>query len=164
MRAIVAESAAAGPLPGIGWMYDLTEESPQVVSTAMAPWADGYSAAPVVDGPAHAGFTSGPASSQPVERMERHAYTTEALLAVTDAVVVPVSADPGQAPTAASVRALIVVPGQCLVLERDTWHAPAMGLNRPCAYYWLAQVDAEVESVWIDIADGPVVVTQGGAR
>lgn len=163
MRTIAAESAATGPLPGIGWMYDLTEESPQVVTTDMAPWQDGYSASPVVDGPAHAGFTCGPALSEPVERMERHAYTTEALLAVTEAVVVPVSADPGPAPSADSVRALIVSPGQCLTLERNTWHGAAMGLRGPCAYYWLAQVDADIESVWTAISDGPVVVTQAGA-
>lgn len=156
MRTVDAAPAHTMDLTGVGRLFDLATSSPDVIRERDDRWAGGYTVCPVVDGPAHVGLTQGPAASEPVVCMERHTYTTEALLPAAEPIVVPVSADPGRAPTASSVRALIVRPGQCLALARGVWHAPAMGLDAASHYYWLAQVDPDTESVWSQIEDGPV--------
>lgn len=157
MRTVTARPAADADLAGIGVIYDLSSGSdPRVVSSAGPGWNDGYTADPLVLGPVHVGLTTGPSLDAHVRDMERHTYTQEALLPVSEPVVLPVCTQP--APEADAVQALIVEPGQVLRLNVAVWHAPAMGISGPTGYYWLAEVDEAVESEWVPIEAGPVQV------
>lgn len=159
MRTIQAIPAGAVDLSGIGRLFDLsTGTDRRVVSTTGTDWWDNYTAEPVVSGPTHVGLTTGPQAHEQVIRMERHLHTREALLPLTEPVVLPVSRPNGSAPQADHVQALIVAPGQCLMLEAGVWHAPAMGIDAACAYFWLAGVNEAIEPDWEDIRGGPLSI------
>lgn len=159
MRTIHAKPAGAVDLTRIGRLFDLsTGTDRRVVSTTGTDWWDNYTAEPVVTGPTHVGFTTGPQSSERVTRMERHLHTREALLPLTEPVVLAVSPPNGATPHADHIEALIVAPGQCLMLETGVWHAPAMGIDAACAYFWLAGVDEAIEPDWRDIEGGPLSI------
>lgn len=155
MSSIHAIPAGAADLLGVGEVFGLSADAaPDVVASEGPGWRDRYTARSVIAGPTHVGLTVGPGVDTPVTHMERHLYTREAVLPLTEAVVLPVA----PSPDAATIQALIVEPGQVLVLEIGVWHAPAMGLSGPTQYYWLAGVDESVDSQWVPIAGGPVTV------
>ncbi|HPQ85126.1 MAG: ureidoglycolate lyase [Actinobacteria bacterium] len=155
MKTVNAVRADALDLSPWGRLYDLADAgSPDVVSTQGLDWRDGYTNQPVVDGPTHLGMTAGPALSSPVSLMEHHLHTREGIAPIAAPIVVPVA----EAPRADAITALLLQPGQCLMLNTGVWHAPALGIAGPSVYYWLAGVDQTVADTWVEITDGPVTI------
>ena len=134
-----------------GRLHDLRTDG---VFTRAQDWQDRYTAEPVVGGPTHLGMTAGPALSVEVHLMEQHPHTREAIAPMTAPIVVPVAVEP----RAHAVVALLLEPGQCLVLHPGIYHAPAMGLDGPSLYYWLAEVDYTVTDSWSEIVEGPLLI------
>jgi ureidoglycolate lyase len=156
MRTLTAVRADAVDLTPYGRLYDLAGGGePDVVFTEADQWQDRYTGDAVVSGAAHLGMTAGPDVAGEVRLMEHHPDTSEAIAPIAATIVVPIATQPA----ADDVRALLLEPGQCLVLRPGVYHAPAMGLGGPSLYYWLAELDNANTDVWSEIADGPVLIT-----
>ncbi len=159
MRTLDAVRADAIDLAQYGRLYDLAGgEQPDVVFTQADQWHDRYTGEPVVSGAAHLGMTAGPDVASEVRFMEHHRHTSEAIAPIGATIVVPIATEPD----AQAVQAIVLEPGQCLVLHAGIYHAPAMGLDGPSLYYWLAEVDAENTDPWSEIVDGPVLIEVTG--
>ncbi len=158
MRVVEAVPAGAAVLSGLAEVVDLRSAGPGVVSSAGAGWTDAYSAAAVLEGPAHIGRTVGPSAAEPVAAMERHDMTREVVVGTDGPLVLPLCSGAVARPTAEAVVAVVIEPGQCLSLHPGTWHAPAMGLDGPCTYLWLAGVDEHASSGWVAVDGGPVIL------
>jgi hypothetical protein len=159
VKTIEAVRADAVDLTTYGRLYDLAGGGePDVVFTQAADWRDRYTGDPVVTGAAHLGMTAGPAVTSEVRLMEQHRHTTEAIAPIAAPIVVPVGAQPH----ARAVQALLLRPGQCLMLHPGVYHAPAMGLDGPSLYYWLAAVDQTITDAWHEIVDGPLWIRVRG--
>ena len=154
MKTVDVVRADAVDLTRFGRLFDLAGGSPDVVISQGLDWRDGYTNQPVVDGPTHLGMTAGPALSSPVSLMEHHLHTREGIAPIAAPIVVPVA----EAPRADAITALLLLPGQCLMLNTGIWHAPALGIAGPSVYYWLAGVDQTVADTWVEITDGPVTI------
>lgn len=154
-RAVPIEELHSADLAGFGHVVHLGRDAVDTVSSIGAGFTDRYTAEPLIEAPGHLGLTSVAALPAHVLRMERHLYTSEALFCAGEAVVVPV-APIGSAPRTSELRALLIRPGQALVLAPGVWHAPCLGLNGPASYYWHAAVDDSVETVWTELDEGPV--------
>lgn len=137
MRVVAAAAVADEVLAGLADLVDLRAGGVGVVADRGEGWADAYSAAAVLDRAAHIGRTVGPQATDPVTAMERHRTTREVLV--------------------------ILAAGQVLSLHPGTWHAPAMGLDGPSTYLWLAAVDDHAASSWTSIDGGPVVADTSAA-
>ena len=159
MRTLAALTADAIDLSPFGRVFDLGRDGADVVMEPVDDVVDRFTRDAVVDGAVHVGLTLGPALPFEVARMERHPDTREGLLCIDGGVAVLLSADPGARPAAASTRAVLVMPGQCLSLNPGVWHSVGLGLHGPSRYYWLAGVSSSPASPWADIPDGPVRVT-----
>lgn len=132
----------------------------EVVRAAGDGWDDVSTPRPVLRAPAHLGMTTGAPLPRVVRRMERHLCTEEALLCLDGPMVLPVA--PGgdaPAPSAVDVTAVLIEPGDLVVLAPGTWHDACHGLDGPVRYYWLATTILGDEPVWVDIAGGGVEVT-----
>ncbi len=159
MRTLNAVRADAIDLAQYGRLYDLAGgHEPDVVFTHADQWQDRYTGEPVVSGAAHLGMTAGPHVTSAVRLMEHHPHTSEAIAPIGATIVVPIAT----VPDARAVHAVVLQPGQCLVLQAGIYHAPAMGLDGPSLYYWLAAVDAMNTEPWSEIVDGPVQITVAG--
>lgn len=155
MRTVDAVRADAVDLTAYGRLYDLAGgNGPDVVVTEAADWRDRYTGEPVVTGAVHLGMTAGPAIDAQVRLMEQHPRTRETIAPIAAPIVVPVSVEPH----AQAVQALLLQPGHALVLKPGVYHAPAMGLDGPSRYYWLAGVDQTASDPWCEIVDGPVLI------
>ena len=153
MTTIEAVRADTLDLSKFGRLFDLAG-STGVVHTQGDHWHDAHTGEPVVDGPTHLGMTAGPQLSHAVTMMEQHLHTREAIAAISAPIVMPVAS----APRADAVEVLLLQPGQALMLNVGVWHAPAMGLDAPSLYYWLAAVDGSVGDTWVEIEGGPVTI------
>jgi ureidoglycolate hydrolase len=126
-------------------------------------WVDAYSKAPVLDRAAHIGRTVGPPATEPVTAMERHRTTREVLVSLDGPLVLPLCSGAHERPVADEVVAVLLAAGQVISLHPGTWHAPAMGLDGPSTYLWLAAVDDHAASSWTAVDGGPVVVDTSAA-
>lgn len=159
MRTLAALPADALDFAAYGRVYDLDADSADVVVEPVADVVDRYTGEPVVTGAVHVGMTRGPELPFEVAQMERHPGTREGLLCIDDEIVLLLSADPGNRPTASSTCAVLIRPGQCVSLHSNVWHSVCLGMRGPSHYYWLAGVSGSPESPWAEILDGPVRVT-----
>ena len=159
MRTLAAVATDALDFTAYGRVFDLDADGPDVVAEPVADVVDRYTREPVVTGQVHLGLTTGPALPFEVFRMERHPGTQEALICLDGPVALLLSADPGARPAAASTRAFLVRPGQCVSLHANIWHSVGMGADGPSRYCWLAGVSGSPESPWAEMLDGPVRVT-----
>lgn len=152
MRSVEAVRADEVDLRAYGRLFDLAGgDAPDVLLTETSDWHDRYTGEPVVTGSVHLGLTAGPAIHADVRLMEQHPHTAETIAPTSATIVVPVAVEPH----ADSVQALLLDPGQCLALRAGVFHAPAMGLEGPSLYYWLAGVDEDLDP-WCEIVNGPL--------
>ena len=159
MRTLAAIATDALDFSAYGRVFDLDADGPDVVAEPIADALDRYTAEPVVSGQVHVGLTTGPGLPFDVVRMERHPHTREGLISLGDPIALLLSNDPGDRPTAESIRAVLVRAGQCVSLDPNVWHSVCLGTRGPSRYCWLAGVSTSPESPWAEILDGPVRVT-----
>ncbi|MDL9981267.1 ureidoglycolate lyase [Microbacterium sp. ASV49] len=162
-RTVVAEPLGRADLTGVGRAFDLAQDSAGAVFSEGPGFTDRYTSEPLLDGTGHLGMTSVSAAPGEVTRMERHLYTAEALFCAGDPVVLPI-APAGRAPRTSDLRALLILPGEGIVLDPGVWHAPCLGATAPAAYYWFAEVDESVETAWVELDEGPVSIDSGVER
>ncbi|TQR16497.1 hypothetical protein [Psychrobacillus soli] len=55
------------------------------------------------------------------------------------------------------IKAIIIHPGDVVVLNEGIWHDACHGIKSVVPYYWFAQV-LDTPTEWIEIADGPVEI------
>jgi len=155
-----ARTAAVPPgqidLTPYGRAVDLTSDGPDVIATSGPDFTDRYTRDILIDVPGHLGRTVGPGLPADVRRMERHRHTSEAVFCADGPVILPVAAPSAGQPRTGDVRALLIAPGGCIVLDPGVWHAPCIGVDGPAAYYWLAAVDEMQATDWAELDDGPV--------
>lgn len=154
-RIIPIEDLHRADLSGIGHAFDLSRDSSSSVFSAGAGFTDRYTVEPLLDGLGHLGMTSAGATPADISQMERHLYSEEVLFCAGAPIVLPVALA-GASPQRDAVRALLIQPGQGIVLNRGVWHAPCLGHPEPAAYYWCADVDDSVDTTWVTLGDGPV--------
>lgn len=122
-------------------------------------WHDLSTAAEVVCGPAQIGMTVGSAAPFSSASMERHRNTREVIVCVDDPVILAVAAPTaGPAPVAADVTAVVLEPGDVVVLAPGTWHDACHGVAGPARYVWVAGRVDGADAAWVPIVDGPVEV------
>jgi ureidoglycolate lyase len=137
----------------------LTANGADVVRAAGDGWRDVSTPRPPLRAPAHIGMTTASALPHIVRRMERHLYTEEALLCTDAPLVLPLApAGDAPAPSAHDVTAVLIEPGDLVVLAPGTWHDACHGVSAPARYYWLATTVAGDEPGWVELAGGPVEV------
>jgi hypothetical protein len=139
-----------------GRNVDLMSGGPGVTNTAGPDFDDRYTQDPLIDVPGHLGLSFGPGLPVDVHRMERHHHTSEAVFCLDGPVILPVAAPTHVQPRTRDVQALLISPGECVILKPNVWHAHCIGVDGPAAYYWLAAVDHTLPADWVELDDGPV--------
>jgi len=129
-----------------------------VITTVGSDFTDRYTEDVLIDTPGHLGLTSGPGHPASVHHMERHLYTSEAVFCCGDPVILPVAAPTQDRPHTRDVQAILISPGECVILNPGVWHAPCIGVDGPTTYYWFAAVDDALPSEWVELDDGPVEI------
>jgi ureidoglycolate lyase len=157
LRTIQAVTVEEIDFSRYGLLFDLVSgAAPDVVAERSTDWQDRYTARPVVTGSARLGMTIGPTITTDITRLERHPHTREAVACICEPIVLPLAVDAGDRPSADSVIAVELRPGQCVSLHPGVWHGAGMGADEPTAYYWLAEVTEQDSSPWADILGGPI--------
>lgn len=158
VTAVVADAVSFAPF---GRVVPLAEgrEAAGLVSTLGTGWADVYTRDAVTVEVPSLGMTSAGGTPFTSTVMERHANVEEALLPMSDALVLAVAPrTDGDAPRADDVRAFVIPVGSAVVLDRGVWHDACRGVDGPTSYYWLASCTDAGSSPWTSIVDGPVDV------
>lgn len=141
-----------------GRYVDLSSDGPGVTTTKGPDFDDRCTQDVLIDAPGHLGLTFGPCLPVDVHRMERHQHTAEAVFCLDRPVILPIADPTGAQPRTSDVQALLIAPGECVVLNPGVWHAPCIGIDGPSAYYWLAAVDNEQPATWTALDNGPVAI------
>lgn len=145
-----------------GRVVNLAASGPEVVEDHGAEWTDRHTRGPLLDLPGRLGITTGPPLTSPLTAMERHTHTREALFCLAESVVLAVAPADLDVPIGSEVVAVVIRPGDVVVLDEGVWHGPCWGLHGPTPYYWYAAVDDSRVTVWEPIVDGPIRVHADG--
>ena len=122
-------------------------------------WKDANTAIPVIDTQASLGYTIGSSVPCTVSEMERHQHTQEALFCAGMPIIFLIASESGSPFTkAADVKAVILRPGQVVVLHRGVWHSSAHGLCDTTQYYYLALCYKNEPTGWAEIEGGPITI------
>ncbi len=110
------------------------------------------------------GFTVCDPGEFECDSMERHLANEEALVCGDAPMVVTVAdSDPMGQPKEEDIMAFIVNPGDYVVLNRGIWHDANHGVDKKTYYYWISQVQADIDDPtsidFIDVVPAPVKVT-----
>lgn len=156
---VAAVPVAEIDLAPFGSSFSLSGEGAGVSVASGHGWVDVSTAQPLVRAPAHLGMTLGAGLPFTTHRMERHLYTEEAILCMEAPVVLAMApATSALQPSAVEVVAVLLEPGEVVVMAPGTWHDACHGINGPARYYWLATAIAGDEPEWVEIAGGPVEI------
>lgn len=157
--AVPASQAAMAPF---GRLIELRNGEPSKQGHGWKCW--GFLGYLECGGPVDVGVVSTASRSIIVEAMERHTSREELLWPTDSPIVQPLAAgtgpDASARPVADSVQALIVHPGQALIIGRGTWHSPAYPLADDTLYFFA--IEAAEDSV--DYGDQPWVPFDGGKK
>lgn len=141
-----------------GRIVRLHEGGPDVITSRGDGWSGVFSAEPLVDGAGSLGYTVGEPLPYEVTQMERHHHTPEALFCQAGPVALPLAAPGSSVPLADEVIAVVLRPGDLVVLDPGVWHDACHGIEKATPYYWFAVCDPAIVDPWVEIAGGPVTV------
>lgn len=108
------------------------------------------------------GFVTALAGMPLIGEMEREPGT-EMIIPVSGAIVQVIAlGDPDgrnmTQPDASTARAVLMQPGEALVMSPGVWHAAAFGLDKDASYFYVAErrkaEQSEGRLGWVEIADG----------
>lgn len=118
---------------------------------------------PVTDKPMRLGLTRSRGGSYYCTSMERHFSTRELLFCGADPMVLVLSAgDPNTNPRAADLVAVLLKPGDAVLLHPAVWHDACRGVHGGITYYFMAHNDGSPdETRWFDLSPAPVFVNIG---
>ncbi len=133
-------------------------EGAEVICSTGDGWHDVCTRQCLIEAPTQLGMTLGSTIPSLTRAMERHTNAEEAVLCVGSPIVLPLAPVTGNDyPHVRDVRAVILEPGDVVVLKPGVWHAACLGLSCPTPYFWLAHTSGEPNS-WVPIVDGPVEI------
>lgn len=140
-----------------GIYYDMNKDSGNVWTSQGDGWFDIRTQGPIINTSGSLGITQGSPLPCKVGKMERHLHTQEALFCLTDPIVVAIAnSGEDKQPRAADIEAVIIQPGEVIVLNKGVWHDACHGLNKSVRYYWLAEEYENEPTEWVDIIGGPI--------
>jgi ureidoglycolate lyase len=120
-------------------------------------WSDVRTTAPIISTAGSLGITQGSPLPCKVSKMERHLHTQEALFCLTDPIVIAIAnSGEDKQPLASTIEAVIIQPGEVIVLNKGIWHDACHGINKSVRYYWLAEEYEGEPTEWVDIIGGPI--------
>lgn len=136
-----------------GTYYDLTGREGRMLHTFTASYEDHMTAAPLMDTLPHLGYTIGASAPYTVREMEKHHHTQEAILCMEKPVIlcVALAKDHQAPPHAEDVRAILITPGEMVVMNRNVWHDACRGVGERAGYYWLAKA-GDSPAIWEKVA------------
>lgn len=121
-------------------------------------YTDSYSIKPLIDRPGSLGMTYTQSLPYSIESIERHMHTEEAMFCISEPIAFLVANSSFGEPEVEHMKAFYLTPGQVVVLKPGVWHSPALGMNKPTNYYWMAEAYDDEPSVWADIKNGPIKI------
>lgn len=131
-----------------GTYYDLISDPHKVSHSVTPQYSDHMTKQPLIDTLGNLGYTIGSAAPYCIGSMEKHPQTQEALFCMAEPIVLCVALSKGDKPPhAEDVRALLLFPGEAVVLNRLVWHDACRGLGKSAGYYYLAKA-GEQPAVW----------------
>lgn len=131
-----------------GVYYDLLHDEKLVSHSKTENYEDHLTRTPLIDTPAQLGYTIGSAAPYTVLSMERHDHTQEAIFCMSDTIVLCVACSTSEAsPRAQDIRAVLLEPGDVVVMERNVWHDACHGKNASAGYYYAA-TSGKQPAVW----------------
>ena len=141
-----------------GRYYSMPDAQEGVSHTLAAAYEDHMTRSPLIDTPSHLGLTFGAAAPCAVTSMEKHSHTQEAILCMAEPVILCVAASDGDAPPrACDLRAVILYPGDVVVMDRNVWHDACRALDAPTFYYFLS-LETDEPAVFQPLDGGPVEI------
>jgi ureidoglycolate lyase len=157
---ITAVPAADLDFSQYGEILSLGDQGPRTLESHGDGWRDVRTERPLLRAPAQLGMTVGSAAPFTTRTMECHPYTEEAIMPMAAPIILPVAAPTASgSPSAGQIVAVVLEAGQVAVLKPGTWHDACHGLGGPARYYWMATSIAGAESMWVEVAGGPVEVS-----
>lgn len=156
---VTPQTLTAAAFAAFGRVFELNGSASEgVVPMSGEGWSDSFTLKPLIDSAGHLGMTQGPGAPWQCQLMERHPRTEEALFCAGAPIVLAVApAGPATAPSAETIEAFIILPGQVAVMQRGVWHDACRGLDGPTPYYWMATCGLGPDP-WVVVAGGPVEV------
>lgn len=141
-----------------GIYYDMLNAKMGVSHSKTEVYEDHMTKTPLIDTMGHLGLTIGSKAPYTIRSMEKHNHTQEAIFCAGEPIILCFAASQGEEPPKASdVRAVILEPGDAVVMDRNIWHDACHGLGKSTPYYYLATAGLHPAD-WLEIADEPVVV------
>lgn len=142
-----------------GTYYPMNEKTSNVWHSQGEGWTDSRTNKPLIDTPGSLGFTLGSPAPCSVHTMERHLHTQEALFCLADPIVVALAnSGDSEQPHVTDIEAVIISPGEVIVLNNGIWHDACHGLKQSAHYYWMA-TESEESAEWVEITGGPITLT-----
>lgn len=141
-----------------GVYYDMKHDKTGVSHSKTDVYEDHMTKCPLIDTMGHLGLTLGSSAPYTIKSMEKHQHTQEAIFCTGEPIILCFAASYGeQQPRAVDVRAVILEPGDVVVMDRNIWHDACHGIGKKTYYYYLA-TSGEKPAEWYEISDGPVYV------
>lgn len=140
-----------------GQYYNMNEGSDNIWISQGDGWKDARTNRSLISSLGSLGITEGSSLPCQVNKMERHLHTQEALFCLSDPIVVAIAncGDSPQ-PAATEIEAVIIHPGEVIVLNKGIWHDACHGIHKSSRYYWLAEEYEGEPTEWVDIYGGPI--------
>lgn len=155
---IIAKPVSSIDFSEYGKYYNMSNQPHNVVRSEGNGWEDSMTNTPLIHSEGHLGLTIGSPLPSKTYKMERHLHTEEALFCMADPIVLALANSGNRKqPRAEDIKAIIIHPGEVIVLKEGIWHDACHGIDGMVPYYWFAQV-LDTPTEWIEIADGPVEI------
>lgn len=131
-----------------GQYIALKENSPHILTTITDAFVDRMTKDPLIDTLGHLGLTTGQPAPYRVESMEKHHHTKEAIVCIHDPILLCVANSVDEdCPIAQDVRAVLLSPGDVVILNRNIWHDACRGIQKKSDYLWFASA-GKTPPVW----------------
>lgn len=140
-----------------GEYYDMNAGSANVWTSQGDGWKDARTNRSIISSPGSLGITQGSPLPCKVYKMERHLHTQEAIFCLSDPIVVAIAiCGDSKQPLSSDIEAVMIRPGEVIVLNKGIWHDACHGINKSVRYYWLAEEYDGEPTEWVDICGGPI--------
>lgn len=158
---IIAQPVSSIDFSEYGKYYNMSSHPYNVVLSEGDGWKDSMTNEPLIDTEGSLGLTVGSPLPSKTYKMERHLHTKEALFCTSEPIVLAIAnSKDSERPRAEDIKAIIINPGDVVVLNEGIWHDACHGIESVVPYYWFAQVlDSPTE--WVEIENGPVKILVG---
>ncbi|WP_318615488.1 ureidoglycolate lyase [Sporosarcina sp. YIM B06819] len=139
-----------------GKYYNMKSESSNVVRSKGDGWEDCMTDSPLINSQGSLGLTVGSPLPSKTTKMERHLHSEEALFCMSNPIVLAIANSGNkEQPMAEDIKAIIISPGEVIVLDKGIWHDACHGIDMSVPYYWFATV-VDTPTEWVAISGGPV--------